>query len=90
VYLTSTAPSRLADELIRHGHTVYEALAVSEVLHLCEHHDIDIVIIAPEIDDPELVEVQLRRPTMKLKPRATVGDVLWELEQLFPSPRPVQ
>jgi len=46
VYLCKQAPSRLASDLIMAGYQVYDALAVSEVLYLCEHHKIDAVVIA--------------------------------------------
>jgi hypothetical protein len=65
------------------GYTVYEALAVSEVLYLCEHYKIDAVVIAPDVEDPDVIEAQMRHITMKLKPHATVKDVIWELQTLF-------
>jgi hypothetical protein len=83
VYLTTSAPSPLADDLIRAGYNVYEALDVSEVLHLCEYRQIDAVVIAPEVEDKELIEVQLRRVTLKLGDHAKAADVVRELESLF-------
>lgn len=65
------------------GYTVYEALAVSEVLYFCEHFNIDAVVIAPDVEDPDIMEAQMRHITLKLKPSATAADVIWELEQLF-------
>ncbi len=85
VYLTNRAPSALASDLMLTGYTVWEALAVSEVLYLCEHHNIDAVVIAPEVEDTDVIEVQMRRMTLTLKPGATAKDVMWELAQLFPS-----
>jgi len=67
------------------GYTVWEALAVSEVLYLCEQKNVDVVVIAPDVEDADLVEVQMRRTTLTLKPGATAKDVMWELAQLFPS-----
>jgi len=63
---------------------VWEALAVSEVLHLCETHHIDAIIIAGDVDDPDVVEAQLRHITLKLKPEAKIKDIVWELSRLFP------
>ena len=83
VYLCNLAPSSLASDLMMAGYEVFEALAVSEVLYLCEHHWIDAVVIAPEIEDPELIEAQMRHITLKLKPTATAKDLIWELENLF-------
>ena len=47
-------------------------------------HDIDVVVIAAEVEDQDQIELQLRRPTIKLKPGPTVKDILWELSNLFP------
>jgi hypothetical protein len=73
----------MASDLALAGYTVYEALAVSEVLYLCEHHKIDAVVIAADVDDREVIEAQMRHITMKLKPSATAKDVIWELETIF-------
>lgn len=67
------------------GHTVWEALAVSEVLYLCEQKNIDVVVIAPEVKEATVVEVQMRRMTLTLKHGATAKDVMWQLAQLFPA-----
>jgi hypothetical protein len=85
VYLTTRAPSEMASDLMLAGYAIWEALAVSEVLYLCEHHNIDVVVIAPEVEDADIVEVQMRRMTLTLKPGAAAKDVMWELAQLFPS-----
>jgi hypothetical protein len=73
----------MASDLMMAGHEVYEALVVSEVLYLCEHHKIDAVVIAADVDDPDVIEAQLRHITLKLKPSATAKDVIWELQALF-------
>ena len=84
VYLTTRAPSKLADDLGLAGYRVFEALEVSEVLHLCEHEKIDAVVIGADVQDPDLIEVQLRQTTIKLKPEATARELVWELTLLFP------
>jgi hypothetical protein len=84
VLLTNRAPSKMADELTLAGYHVFEALAVSEVLYLCEQHDIDAVVIAADVEDLQIVEAQMRRITIKLKPETTVRELIWELSQLFP------
>jgi hypothetical protein len=83
VYLCSSAPNPMAEDLIGSGYQVFEALAVSEVLYLCEHNLIDAILIAADVEDPDLVEAQVRHMTLKLKPGATVKDVIWELQCLF-------
>ncbi len=76
VYLTTRAPSKMASDLMLAGYTVWEALAVSEVLYLCERQNIDVVVIAPDVEDADVVEVQMRRMTLTLKPGATAKDVM--------------
>jgi hypothetical protein len=57
VYLTGRAPSQIATELTLAGYTVWKALAVSEVLYLCEHENVDVVVIGPDVEDADVVEV---------------------------------
>lgn len=84
VLLNALSPSKLAGELEVFGHTVWEALAVSEVLFLCEQHSIDAVIIAAEVEQGELIEKQLRGIVMRMDNKANASYVDWELSQLFP------
>ena len=85
VYLTTRVPSQLAADLGQAGYKVFEAQAVSEVLHFCEREQIDAIVIGPDIEDPDLIEVQIREITIKLKPEATTKELVWELTQLFPN-----
>ena len=87
VYLSVAAPSQMAADLTLAGVTVWEAISVSEVLYLCERESIDVVVIGADVDDPEVIEVQIRHATMRLQPSATAGDVLWELSHLLPMKR---
>ncbi len=84
VYFTSSAPSKIANDLIAAGYIVFEALEISEVMYLCQHEKIDLIVIAPDVEEPDMVEVQLRRPTVRLKPGSKAKDALWELWNLFP------
>jgi hypothetical protein len=84
VYLTTRSHSKLASDLEMAGFRVHEALEVSEVLHLCEYEDIHAILIGADVTDPDLIEVQLRNITIKLKPETTVKDLIAELWQLFP------
>ncbi len=61
-----------------------KALAVSEVLYLCEQH-IDVVIIRADVEHGEMIEKQLRGIVMRLKPHADATAVQWELSHLFPA-----
>jgi hypothetical protein len=83
VYLCTSAPNGIADELIAAGYRVFEALAVSEVFYLCEHHTIAAVVIAADVEDPNVIEAQVRHVTVRLKPHATAKDLIWELENLL-------
>lgn len=85
VYLSNQAPSKLADRLTACGYQVWEALSVSEVLYLIEHEMVHAVVIAPEVEDKELVRVQLRNITIQLEQDAKIEDLVWELSNLFPT-----
>jgi hypothetical protein len=85
VYLTTRAPSKLAQDLLLAGHKVFEAVAVSEALYLCECQSVDVIVIAPEVEEPDVVKAQMRHITIQLKPEATAQELIWELSNLFPS-----
>ena len=82
VYLTTRRNSKLADELTLAGHRVFDALDEAQALYLCEHERIDVIVIAPEMED--FTEAQLRYTTIRLKPEATAKELIWELLNLFP------
>lgn len=63
---------------------MHEALAISEVLHLCESEKIDIVVIAADVDDYRAGVIAEHRITLRLKPEATAKEVIAELWQMFP------
>ena len=84
VYLTSRAPAKLIGDLMMAGHRAWECLSVSEVLYVCEHEWVDVVVIAPDIEDPDFAEAQLHHFTIQLKTEATAKELIWELSQLFP------
>ena len=84
VFLTTSSPSKLGDELTLAGYRVFEALALSEVLYLQEHESIDAVIIGADVEEQEEKVRQLRGIVLALKPNATAAEVQWELCCLFP------
>jgi len=90
VLLTTRAYSPLADELMLAGFKVTEALWADEILQLLETEHIDVAVVAHDVEDPELPDVQGRVTTVWLKPQATSKDVIWELSQLFPSTSLIQ
>ena len=84
VLYTTKLPSKLLDDLLLLGYDVFEAMAFSEVLHVCEHHNISAVLIGPEINHPSLPEIQQHHITVRLEPQTQVADLVWELSHLFP------
>jgi hypothetical protein len=89
-YLAARSHTPTVDALMNQGFRVWEALSVSEVLYLCEHEVIDIVVIAAEVTDPEIKELKARRITLQLGPDTEISALLWELGQLFPNGGQVQ
>jgi hypothetical protein len=79
ILFTMIAPDLLAEELSRQGHTVYEALAVSEVYALADQHPLATIIITADVDPERAKAIQHHYPTLHLKPTATVQHVVWEL-----------
>lgn len=59
-------PNTLSDELVRQGHEVYEALAISEVLALAEQHLTASIIITPDVDQTRAKVIQQHWPTVRL------------------------
>lgn len=86
VLLETRAPSKMAGDLTLAGYKAFEALAASEALALCKNGRIDVIVIAADVADPDVAEVQRRYMTIRLKPEATSKDLIWELSQLFPDP----
>jgi hypothetical protein len=83
VHFTTCASSGLADDLSAAGYTVSKAKEISKVMYLCEHNQVDVVIIGADVEEQDMVEIQLRRTTIKLEPNATAKSILWELSNLF-------
>jgi hypothetical protein len=65
------------------GVNCYEALAISEVFHLCERPEVSLVVIDASVDDERAKAVQKRFPTLRLDDGATVEDATWELTNLL-------
>jgi hypothetical protein len=83
VLFSQLAPSPLADELERWGYHVYEALAPSEVLHLCGAVAIDAVVVMPGIGRHRLEEIMRRAITIQLEEGFKTEDLLKELAALL-------
>lgn len=82
ILLTTIAPHALTHELSHQGHTVYEALAVSEVYALADQHPHATIIITTGVDPERAKAIQHHYPTLQLRPAATVRDILWEIAKL--------
>jgi hypothetical protein len=79
ILFTTVAPHPLTEGLTHQGHTVYEAIAISEVYALADQHPQAQIIITGDIDPERAKAIQHHYPTMHLKANATVKDILWEL-----------
>ena len=82
-YLTNRQPSKLAEDLILAGYRVFEVSAISEAFYLCEQQTVELVVIDPGVQNPDLTDLQRSHITIRLKPEATAKDLVWELSQLF-------
>src|SRR5256885_17079786 len=82
VLLNTHSPSQMASDLTLSGFIVWEALSVSEVLHLCEMQNIDAVVIAHGVEEPELIAVQIRRITGQPNAGKKAGELIWELSRV--------
>jgi hypothetical protein len=86
ILFTTGAPSVLAAELSRTGISVYEALAISEVLALAVNHVDAQIVITADVELRRAAAIQEHYSTLQLKAGATVADLVWELEQISPRP----
>ena len=84
VLLTNEAPCPLAEELLDAGHRVWEALAISEVLHLCDTEWVDAIVVTPDVKHPSLKALREREITVQMEPGTTAKQLIWELSRLFP------
>jgi hypothetical protein len=82
ILFTTIAPDPLAEELSRQGHTVYEALAVSEVYALADQHPKAQIILTADIDPERAKAIQHHYPTLHLKADASARDIVWEILNL--------
>lgn len=82
IYFTRELPG-LSEDLSEHGFQVYEALAVSEVLYLCQQHPWLVVVIDHTVESAAANEIAARRIAFRLRKKATVRDVIWELSGLL-------
>lgn len=79
IFFTRSIPNPLANELSRQGHTVHEALSISEVLALAEHNFETHIIIAADVEHDRARMIQRHYPTLHLKPEAALAGIIFEL-----------
>ncbi len=84
VFLGPYFPHPVSTFLSENGYNVFEALSVSEVLHLAEYHSIDAVIVAPGAERCGLEEVQQQCITMDLTIHEKAPEAFFELANLLP------
>ena len=69
---------------------MWEALAESEVKHLCATEDIDALVIAHDVPWRKRIAADSGRVCVLLEPTTTSKQLVWELVQLFPTGGTVQ
>lgn len=79
IVFSAYAPHPLAAELSSAGLTIYEAIAISEVLALAEQHPEAQIVISAEVETERAGVIQQHCPTLHLKFDATAADVVWDL-----------
>ena len=79
IWFTRSLPSAIADELKRKGHTVFEALAVSETLALAEQHPGANIIMNNDVEPAAAKIIQQHYPTLQITAEVTVADLLFEM-----------
>jgi hypothetical protein len=83
VLFCRVAPHSLTPSLEAAGYVVFEALAFSEALHLCEHENISYVLLAPDVEDAAAREMSWHYPTLRFRPETPTDDLLIELAALL-------
>jgi hypothetical protein len=84
VYFAGRLPSQMSDELTHAGFRVFEALAISEVLHLSETEKPEIVVIAADVDDRRAKVIQESQTALRLTPATKTSELIAELWGMFP------
>lgn len=82
ILFTRSLPNAISDELSRQGHTVHEALAISEVLALAEQHPEAQIVIAADVEPARVNVIEQHHPTMQLTADTTAADVIFQLSHL--------
>ncbi len=82
ILFTTHAPDTLTDELSQQGHTIYEALTISDVYALADQHPLATIIITDNVDPERAKAIQHHYSILYLKPGATVRDIVWEMANL--------
>jgi len=87
VYLRNQASISLASELQASGYHVHDAYSVSEAVWLCTQQHLGIIVIGDNLEQAEIAQLQGRPFTFRLNSKATVKDLLSELELVMPDNR---
>lgn len=81
LYFTRELPG-ICEDLIQNGLTVYEALAISEVLYLAELYPGAHIVIDHTVEDGAANALAKRYSTLRLNSESTSADVIWELSEI--------
>lgn len=83
VYLKNDSSRGLAGELATSVYKVYEALSVAEAVWLCTQQHLGTIVVASNLEHSETAQLPDCFVTLRLRPDATVHQILWELARLF-------
>lgn len=85
IFFTRSLPNVISDELSRQGHTVHEALAISEVLAFAEQHPEAQIVISADVDNERACIIAQHYPTLWLTETATTSEIMWQLSNFTSS-----
>jgi hypothetical protein len=88
--LSNVSPSPLSQDLERWGYEIFEAVSLSEILHLCEHQNISAVIVNAGVKVFGIRQALSRQILIELTPATTTEELVSELTLLLGSSSRVQ
>jgi hypothetical protein len=79
VYLRNATSRSLESEHLSPGYHIHEAFTVSEAVWLCTQQHLGMIVIADNLDYPEVSELERRFAMFCLKPHTTINELLCHL-----------
>jgi hypothetical protein len=81
--LSNISPSPLSKELETWGYEVYEAISISEIMHLCEHRYPTCVVVAAGVEVYGLNEITQKLIVIQQNEGSTTQELVTMLTDLF-------